>query len=77
MEVCYWALLFMPLVILLYLYSLQLKGDSNKKQNKKISRSAENITEITVMQTSEFVPAAVATGYEDYDVLKSSVHSPL
>jgi hypothetical protein len=32
MEVCYWALLFMPLVILLYLYSLQIKGDSNKKQ---------------------------------------------
>jgi hypothetical protein len=31
MEVCYWALLFMPLVILLYLYSLQIKGDSQKK----------------------------------------------
>jgi hypothetical protein len=35
MEVCYWALLFMPLVILLYLYSLQIKGDSNKNKNKK------------------------------------------
>jgi hypothetical protein len=32
MEVCYWALLFMPLVILLYLYSLQIKGDSQKKK---------------------------------------------
>jgi hypothetical protein len=32
MEVCYWALLFMPLVILLYLYSLQIKGDSHKKK---------------------------------------------
>jgi hypothetical protein len=32
MEVCYWALLYMPLVILLYLYSLQIKGDSNKKK---------------------------------------------
>jgi hypothetical protein len=29
--VCYWALLFMPLVTLQYLYSLQIKGDSNKK----------------------------------------------
>jgi hypothetical protein len=27
MEVCYWALLFMPPVILQYLYSLQIKGD--------------------------------------------------
>jgi hypothetical protein len=27
MEVCYWALLFMPLVILQYLYSLQIEGD--------------------------------------------------
>jgi hypothetical protein len=31
MEVCYWALLFLPLVILQYLYSLQIKGDSQKK----------------------------------------------
>jgi hypothetical protein len=30
MEVCYWAILFMPLVILQYLYSLQIKGNSNK-----------------------------------------------
>jgi hypothetical protein len=35
MEVCYWALLFMPLVILLYLYSLQIKGDSNKQKYKE------------------------------------------
>jgi hypothetical protein len=32
MEVCYWALLFMPLVILQYLYSLQIKGESNKEK---------------------------------------------
>jgi hypothetical protein len=32
MEVCYWALLFMPLVILQYLYSLQIKGVSQKKK---------------------------------------------
>jgi hypothetical protein len=31
MEVCYWALFFMPLLILQYLYSLQIKGDSQKK----------------------------------------------
>jgi hypothetical protein len=30
-EVCYWVLLFMSLVILQYLYSLQIKGDSQKK----------------------------------------------
>jgi hypothetical protein len=30
MEVCYWALLFMLLVILQYLYSLQMKGDQKK-----------------------------------------------
>jgi hypothetical protein len=40
MEVCYWALLFMPLVILLYLYSLQIKGDSQKKK-KKLVRSLD------------------------------------
>jgi hypothetical protein len=39
MEVCYWALLFIPLVILLYLYSLQIKGDSNKKKKKKLDAS--------------------------------------
>jgi hypothetical protein len=35
MEVCYWALLFMPLVILQYLYSLQIKGGSNKNLQDK------------------------------------------
>jgi hypothetical protein len=30
MEVCYWALLFMPLVTLQYLYILQIKGDFKK-----------------------------------------------
>jgi hypothetical protein len=34
MEVCYWALLFTPLVILLYLYSLQIKGIHKKKKKK-------------------------------------------
>jgi hypothetical protein len=38
MEVCYWALLFMPLVILLYLYSLQIKGDLQKKKKKYNSK---------------------------------------
>jgi hypothetical protein len=40
MEVCYWALLFMPIVILLYLYSLQIKGVSQKKKKKKNYREA-------------------------------------
>jgi hypothetical protein len=31
MEVCYWTLILMPLEILQYLYSLQIKGDSQKK----------------------------------------------
>jgi hypothetical protein len=44
MEVCYWALLFMPLIILLYLYSLQIKGDSNK--NKKKKQKCEGLQQI-------------------------------
>jgi hypothetical protein len=50
MEVCYWALLFMPLVIVLYLYSLQIKGDSNKKNKNKKSSDCEERVILNVTQ---------------------------
>jgi hypothetical protein len=42
MEVCYWAL-FTPLVILQYLYSLQIKRDS-KKDSVRTSQESHNAT---------------------------------
>jgi hypothetical protein len=44
MEVCYWALLFMPLVILQYLYSLQIKGDTPFQTHYFFPGSAGNRT---------------------------------
>jgi hypothetical protein len=69
MEVCYWALLFMPLVILLYLYLANKRGFTKKKNVNVVlaSQAADQRSNCMKLGLPYWTPSAIKVVKASFD----------